>query len=161
MNNKLELKTKILKEIFRIAPKKIRETEKDNRFLAKKFKASKEFVKENLEFLFDMRLIRKFQGATYKDDRVFQWELTDHGLEYLEREQEGEKQEEFNKIVAFTGAIIALTSIYSFIVKSINLENFPKTYWIITPIFLILILICFGPLVVFIINFLKGEVFGK
>ena len=159
--DKLESKTRILKEIFKIAPKRFRETEKDNKILARKFKISKDFVKENLEFLFDMGLIRKFPGETYKKDRIFQWELTDKGLEYLEKKQENEKQEQFNKIVAFTGAIVALTAIYSFIVKSLNLENYPQTYWIITPIFLILVLICLGPLVSFIINFWKKEVFGK
>lgn len=70
-------------------------------------------------------------------------------------------QENFNKIIAFTGAIIALTTIYAFIVQSINLENYPQTYWPITIIFLTLILICLGPLVSFIINFWKKEVFGK
>lgn len=159
--DKLSLKTDILKDIFNIAPKKFMETERENLFLAKNFNVSKEFVKENLEFLFDMGLIRKFPGPSYKEDRTFQWEITDKGLEYLERKQEGEKQEEFNKIVAFTGAIVALTAIYSFIVKSINLENYPQTYWIITPIFLILVLICLGPLVSFIINFWKKEVFGR
>ena len=159
--DKLSVKTEILKEIFRIAPKKCKETEKDNLFLAKRFNVSKEFIKENLEFLFDMNLIKKFPGENYKKDRVFQWEITDKGLEYLENKQEGEKQEEFNKIVAFTGAIIALTTIYSFIVQSVHLENYPKTYWTITPIFLILILVCLGHLVSFIINFWKGRYFGK
>ncbi len=161
MKNKLELKTLILKEIFKIAPNKFRETDEDNLFFAKKFNVSKEFVKENLEFLFDMEFIRKFPGSNYNKDRIFQWKITDKGLGYLEEKQEGEKQEKFNKIVAFTGAIVALTAIYSFIVKSINLENYPQTYWIVTPIFLILVLICLGLLVSFIINFWKKEVFEK
>jgi hypothetical protein len=159
--DKLSLKTEILKEIFKIAPKKFKETEKDNIILAKKFNSSKEFIQENLNFLFDMRLIRKFPGDTYKKDRIFQWELTDEGLEYLEKKQEGEKQEQFNKIVAFTGAILALTSIYYFLVNSLNLKD-SNVYGTITYIFLMLILIfCLGPLVSFIINFWQKEVFGK
>lgn len=70
-------------------------------------------------------------------------------------------QENFNKIIAFTGGIIALTTIYAFLVKSINLENYSQIYWLITIIFLFLVLVCLGPLISFIINFWKKEVFGK
>lgn len=70
-------------------------------------------------------------------------------------------QEKFTGIVAFTGGILALTAIYSFIVKSTFLEKYPKNYWFITIVFLILILLCIGPLTRFIINFWKKEVFGK
>lgn len=70
-------------------------------------------------------------------------------------------QESFNRIVAFTGGILALTTIYSFLVQSINLEKYPQTYWPITIIFLILIILCLGPLTKFIINFWKREVFGR
>ena len=159
--DKLMLKTKILKEIFNIAPKKFKENDLDTHTLAKKFHISKKELKNNMEFLFEMKLIKKSPGASYKEDRIFEWDITDKGLDHLERKEGERKQEGFNKIVAFTGAIIALTTIYSFIVKSINLENSPKTYWIITPIFLILVLICLGPLVSFIINFWKKEVFEK
>lgn len=67
-------------------------------------------------------------------------------------------QENFNKIIAFTGGIIALATIYSFLVQSVNLENYPLSYWLITIIFLILIVLCIGPLISFIINFWKKEV---
>jgi len=70
-------------------------------------------------------------------------------------------QENFNRIVAFTGGIVALTAIYAFIVQSVNLEKYPQTYWIITPIFLLLVIICLGPLIKFIIDFWKKEVFGR
>ena len=56
MKNKLELKTRILREIFRIAPRKFKETNKDNKFLARKFKIPEQEVKDNLEFLFEMYL---------------------------------------------------------------------------------------------------------
>jgi len=62
-------------------------------------------------------------------------------------------QEKFSSIVAFTGGILALTAIYSFIVQSVNLKDYPKTYWPITIIFLVLILFCLWPLTRFIVNF--------
>ena len=70
-------------------------------------------------------------------------------------------QESFNRVVAFTGGILALTAIYTFIVQSINLEKYPQTYWPITVIFLILILLCFVSLSKFIITFWKEEFFRK
>jgi hypothetical protein len=60
-------------------------------------------------------------------------------------------QENFNKIIAFTGGIIALTTIYAFIVQSINLKCYPIYYWIITIIFLLFAIFCIVPLIGFII----------
>jgi hypothetical protein len=61
-------------------------------------------------------------------------------------------QEKFSSIVAFTGGILALTAIYTFLIKVVNLEKSPLSYWIITGIFSILILLCIGPLTAFIID---------
>lgn len=66
-------------------------------------------------------------------------------------------QENFNKIIAFTGAIVALTTIYTFIAGSFNLKNNPPLFWVITAIFFILIAYCFDPLIVFIFKNWKGE----
>ena len=71
------------------------------------------------------------------------------------------KQEEYNRIIAFTGGILALVAIYGLIIKIIPLQNYPTSYWIINVVFLILIILCIGPLTKFIINFWKKEVFGR
>ncbi|MBU2616760.1 MAG: hypothetical protein KKB79_02130 [Nanoarchaeota archaeon] len=72
-----------------------------------------------------------------------------------------QNQKNFTKIVAFTGAIIALTTIYTFLVKSVNLVEYPKTYWPVTIIFLVLIFLCLSPLISFIINFWKEDLFRR
>ncbi len=70
-------------------------------------------------------------------------------------------QEKFTGIVAFTGGIIALATIYGLILKIVPLENYPLSYWILNSVFLILIVLCIGPLTKFIINFWKKEVLGR
>jgi len=159
--DKLSIKTRVLKEIFNIAPKKYKVNEDDNSKLAKRFFISRKEIENNLDFLFEMGLIRKTPGPNYKDDRIFEWMITDKGLDYLEKKKSEKNQEKLNRTIAFTGGVIALTTIYAFIVQSINLENYPQTYWIITPIFLILVLMCLGPLVSFIINYWQREVFER
>src|SRR3989344_5924013 len=138
MKNKLELKTRILREIFRIAPRKFKETNKDNKFLARKFKIPEQEVKDNLEFLFEMYLIKKSLGSNYQEDRIFEWEITDKGLDYLEKKEERKKQENINKTIAFTGSIIALLTIYNFIITNLSFENYPTNLLIIKVVFLFL-----------------------
>jgi len=70
-------------------------------------------------------------------------------------------QESFNGIIAFTGGILALVAIYGLIIKITSLENYLVSYWIINVVFLILIILCIGPLTKFIINFWKKEVLGR
>ncbi len=159
--DKFELKDSILKEIFRIAPKRIKVTDIGEQALAKKLNVSFIDLKKTLEFLFNLRFIRKTLGDSYKENRIFEWEIMEEGLYYLEDREKEKRQEINNRIIAFTGGIIALTTIYSFIVQSINLKNYPQTYWIITPIFLALILFCLGPLIKFIVDYWKSEVFEK
>ena len=62
------------------------------------------------------------------------------------------KQENFNKMVAFTGGVLALVTIYNFLVQGINLEPTKSSYWVITLIFLILLIFCLGPLISFILD---------
>lgn len=71
------------------------------------------------------------------------------------------KQEKFAGFVAFTGGILALVSIYSLIMKITPLENYPVNYLVINIVFLLLIVLCLGPLTKFIINFWRGEIFKK
>lgn len=158
--DKLTLKTNLLREIFNLAPKRFREEDLDNHYLVKKFRISGEELKNNIEFLIEIGLIRRWVIGK-GEDRIYEWVITDGGLHYLEGKEAEKNQEKSNRVIAFTGGIIALTTIYAFIVQSVNLENYPQTYWVITPIFLILILMCIGPLVKFIVNYWKAEVFVK
>lgn len=159
--DKLSLKTNILREIFNIAPKRFQEKDLDKHPLARKFHISGKELKDNIDFLVETGLIQRFPGASYKEDKIFEWLIKEKGLDYLEKKEGEKRQEKFNEIVAFTGALIALITIYDFIVKSTNLQNYPINYWIITIIFLILVVACVGPLATIIINFWKKEVFGR
>ncbi len=66
--------------------------------------------------------------------------------------ESSKRQEKFNSMIAFTGAVIALISIYSFIVQSLQLKNYPQTYILITIVFLILVILCLLPLIAFVID---------
>jgi DNA-binding MarR family transcriptional regulator len=157
--DKLTLKTNLLREIFNLAPKRFREENLDNHYLAKKFRISGKELKDNIDFFVETGLINRW--VNHQENRIFEWIITDKGLHYLEGKEAEKNQERSNRVIAFTGGIIALTTIYAFIVQSVNLENYPQTYWIITPIFLILVLMCLGPLIKFIVDYWKIEVFGK
>lgn len=151
--DKLSLKTRILREIFEIAPKRYKEKNLDSHLLAKKLRISGKELKDNIDFLVETGLIQRFPGVSYKEDRIFEWLILERGLDYLEKKEGEKKQEKFNEIVAFTGTLIALITIYGFIVNSTNLENYPTNYWIITIVFLALVISCLGPLTVIIFNF--------
>ena len=71
------------------------------------------------------------------------------------------KQESFSRIVAFTGAILALIAIYNFIITNLSFEDHPTNLLIIKLVFLFLLFICIGPLAIIVINLWKREVFGK
>lgn len=154
--DKLFLKTGILKEIFNIAPKRFREKDLDQHYLSKKFHISGRELKENIDFLVETGLIQRFPGKDYKETRTFDWFITEKGLAHLEEREREKTQSKFNEIVAFTGTLIALITIYDFIIKSTNLESYPTNYWIITIVFLILVVTCLGPLVMIIFNFWRG-----
>ncbi|MFA5259018.1 MAG: hypothetical protein WC402_02995 [Candidatus Pacearchaeota archaeon] len=159
--DQLKLKKNILKEIFNIAPKKYKVNSEDHSKLAKKFFISIKETENNLDFLFEMGLIRKTPGPNYKEDRIFEWMITDKGLDYLEKKLGEEKQIKFNEIVAFTGTLIALVTIYGFIVNATNLQNYPTNYWIVTIVFLALVVSCLGPLAMIIFNFWKELISRK
>ena len=65
------------------------------------------------------------------------------------------QQSNFNKILAFTGSILALISIYNFLYKLILQKLESDVFWLISIIFLILMIMCLGPLSAFIINYYK------
>lgn len=159
--NKLTLKTEILREIFNIAPRRFKEENLDNHILAKKFQISGKELKANIDFLVETGLIHRFPGKDYKEDRLFDWVITERGLDYLERKEGEERQEKNNRVIAFTGGIIALTTIYAFISQSISLKDYLLTYWFITIVFLILILMCLWPLTRFVVKYWLQEAFGR
>ncbi|MBS3149176.1 hypothetical protein J4455_00575 [Candidatus Woesearchaeota archaeon] len=71
------------------------------------------------------------------------------GIEFLNNSKSHERQEGFNRVVAFTGAILALIGIYTFI-KDLGIIN--KTNFWIGYIFLAFAIISIGPLIKFIID---------
>jgi len=128
--NLLTLKTDILKEIFDIAPKKFKDNELDTQFLAKKFSLSIKELKNNMEFLFEMGLIKKSIGVSYKKDKIFEWMITDKGLNHLEKKDEERKQKEINlKLLRATIIIAVATALNVLITLFIFLLNLEKSHW--------------------------------
>jgi len=128
--NQLVLKTNILRGIFDIAPEKFKDNEQDSQFLAKKFNLSIEELKKNLEFLFEMRLIKKSIGASYKKDKIFEWEITDKGLDYLEKKEDRKNQKDINlKLLRATIIIAVATALNVLITLFIFLLNLEKSHW--------------------------------
>jgi len=79
----------------------------------------------------------------------FHISLTDKGVDFVVSELDRKNQSNFNRIIAFTAAILALIGIYTF-VKDIGLIN-ESNAWI-KYIFLGFVVIAIGPIVTFIIK---------
>lgn len=75
--------------------------------------------------------------------------LTDSGMEFLNDYINREAHRDFNKIIAFTAAVLALIGIYGFI-KDLNLIN-QANFWI-SYIFLGFVVFAIWPIVAFIIK---------
>src|SRR3989344_6381888 len=99
---------------------------------------SKQEVETVLTFLSERQLVRW-------DNEVRMYKLIPEGIAYLNKQVSDKNQQEFNKIVAFTGAILALTAIYNFI-KEDFMYHFVNTL-ILKLIFLSLVVICVLPLI--------------
>jgi len=155
-NNKLLLKTAILREIFNIAPQRFQERNLERHPLTRKLGISGDELKKNIDFLVETGLIQRFPGKDYKETRVFEWLITEKGLAHIEEREREERQLKFNETVAFTGSIIALVTIYNFIIQNFSFENYQTNLVIIKVVFLILLLTCIVPLVIIIFNFWKG-----
>jgi hypothetical protein len=124
------------------------------------------FIKKNFRNKSDFNhLIRYLEKKDliiwllYKNKNVFQ--ISDTGIDFLIERKKEKRQENFNKMIAFTGAIIALNVIYSVIFKIITPENSPVAYWVILMIFSIFFLMCISPLFNFIFQIWKKETFGR
>ena len=127
---------RILKSVYYMEdPKKITKEHKKNNV------TGEEFVK--------VLLYLKNKGlVSYKDlDIPLEISLTDRGMEYVVSELRLERQEEFNRVIALTGAIVALTAAYTFISQN-ALDK--KYFWIVSLLFLFLIVFSLLPIINFI-----------
>jgi len=79
--------------------------------------------------------------------------ISPSGIDYLNDYKKQERQEEFNQIIAFTGAILALIGIYTFI-KDLGLIT-PTNFWI-SYIFLGATFMGIAPLIKFILKSLNN-----
>ncbi len=96
------------------------------------------------------------------DGSANKWRISPaEGRDYLIAYKKDKSQQEFNKMVAFTGAIIALVAIYTFIKENISFEGYETNFTIIKIVFFILLFLCIMPLSKFIINSWKDEALGK
>lgn len=94
------------------------------------------------------------------DNHGAKWRISPaEGRDYLLAFKKEKTQHEFNKMVAFTGSIIALIGIYSFIKDNFSFENYTFNFLVIKIIFFLLLIICIAPLVKFIISSWKEEMF--
>src|SRR3989344_7037583 len=94
------------------------------------------------------------------DNHGAKWRISPaEGRDYLLSYKKEKSQHEFNKMVAFTGAIIALIGIYSFIKDNFSFEDYAINLVIIKIVFLFLLFLCIGPLARFVIEYWEKEVF--
>jgi len=122
----------------------------------KKINIGKNKFEEVLNYLSHKRLII-YGNAGPSELRISPAE----GRDYLLAYKKEKSQHEFNKMVAFTGAIIALIGIYTFIKDNFSFENYQLNFVIIKIVFLFLLFLCIGPLARFVIEYWEKEVFGK
>jgi len=152
--DKLLLKITILNEIFNIAPKRFQEKNLDERILTKRLNISEKELKDNIDFLVETGLIQRFPGANYKQDKIFDWLITDKGIDYLEKKHSEGRQLEFNKTIALTGAIIAIVTFYNFLIIILS-ENYKI---ILSILFFLPLVLCFVPIINFFENPKKYEI---
>ena len=118
-------------------------------------KVKKMLVDKRFKNVIPYLAVRKFIRITYKDENddfspenISHVHLTDLGMEFLIDYKNREAQKEFNRIIAFTGCILALIGIYEFFTR---LEIISKANWI-TWIFVVFAIVAIGPIIAFIIN---------
>lgn len=114
-------------------------------------KITKEIKKRmsSQEFAEVIIFLKKKELINIKDDKIpLEINLTDKGVEFVVNELDRKNQNEFNRIVAFTGAILALIAIYDFLFKL----NLIKDFNWITAIFVVILIGALAPIISFIIN---------
>jgi len=87
--------------------------------------------------------------------------ITPLGMDAFYEYSERNSQKEFNKIIAFTGSILALVGIYNFIYNLVLKDAELSIFWLVSIIFLILTVICLGPLSAFVINYYIKWIIGN
>ncbi len=99
------------------------------------------------EFVEVLTYLKKKGMISYeKLDIPMEISLTDKGMEYVVSELKQERQEGFNRIIALTGAIVALVSFYNFLGIILN----GKYQITLAVLFFIPLILCFVPIVNFI-----------
>lgn len=111
----------------------------------------KEKVDLNIQFLSEKAFIR------HDTDNGQGYKISPMGISYLDKLLSEKTQYKFNGVVAVTGTVLALTSIYEFLMTFDSL----KTNSIIKTIFIGLIFLCFASIIPFLINYWKSEVLGR
>jgi len=120
----------------------------------KKIKIGKNKLEEVLNYLSHKRLIT-YGNAGPSELRISPAEGRDYLLSYRKEKS----QHEFNKMVAFTGSIVALIGIYNFIKEDFGYSQL--NFFYIKILFLLSVLACTAPLVKFIVNYWEDEVLGR
>ena len=131
----MENALRILKSVYYMDdPKKITQELENNKV-------------SGVEFI-DTLLYLKNKGlVSYKNLEIpLEISLTDKGTEFVVNELDRKNQAEFNRIVAFTGGILALIGIHTFI-SDLGLANDT-----INIIFLIVVVIAIYPIIKVILN---------
>ncbi len=134
---------RILKSIYYMEdPKKITQDHKKNKVSGD-------------EFIDTMIYLKKKGLVNYEKLEIpMEVSLTDKGMDFVISELRENRQEEFNRIIAFTGAILTLIGIYTFFNEA-GLIN-EQTKWL-KVIFVLFIVIALGPIIAFIINSYTGK----
>lgn len=123
----------------------------------KKIEKSEEMCSYILNYAKEKELIKK---ARIINNR-YALQLTPKGIDFLSSYKKEKSRDDFTKIVAFTGSVLALIGIYGFLNALVLGSAKPEVYWTISIIFLILIIICLGPLIAFVINYYKEWILEK
>jgi len=132
---------KILEELYK---KGDQFTKKDD---LEKIRIGRNKLNEVYNYLSHKRLI-------ITEEQGEKWRISPaEGRDYLITYKSQINQEDFNRIIAFTGAILALIGIYTFI-KDLGLIN--ETNLWISYVFLIFAIISIGPILKFIIDSYLG-----
>src|SRR3989344_4976075 len=117
-------------------------------------------IEDNSPSRLDLTHIFNFEKMTEQNRKKREEERKDEAIKIQKKQSEMmeiqtnsiRKQENFNKMVAFTGGVLALTAIYNFLIQGINLEPTKPNYWVVTLIFFILLIFCLGPLISFVFD---------
>jgi len=114
--------------------------------------ATKIFGGNFISAFFFAKEIKGYIGHLQSPDRLT---LTSEGLKAIQEYRREQQQSNFNKMIAFTGSILALIGIYNFLYKLVLQEVEPFIFWSISIIFLILMVLCIGPLSAFVIDYYR------